>query len=70
MIDLKPCPFCGSEARMAVTAFEGPTEYAVVCDGCRLIIGYYGKNAYGKCTNLYYQTREEAADAWNRRVKE
>ena len=50
--ELKPCPFCGGEARL----YDGPTDaYGAVCKKCGVKL--YGKNSYGA-----------AKRAWNRRV--
>ncbi|MCR4819356.1 MAG: Lar family restriction alleviation protein [Fretibacterium sp.] len=64
---LKPCPFCGGEA--AVVEIE-PRLYrpvmnkpfCVLCTSCDLYFGYdydYGGE---------FDTKEEAAAAWNRRA--
>lgn len=58
MNELKPCPFCGGEAE-AIKAhhiFEKP--YVVICGNkeCRASLGEFSK------------TREEAIEAWNRRM--
>lgn len=51
---LKPCPFCGGEAR--VQSYY--RDYAIYCFKC---------NA---STRKFYPTREEAERAWNRRVSD
>lgn len=56
-MELKPCPFCGGEACMQEHVFHGYTStYGVVCLDC--------------CaeTRQFYDTKEEAAEAWNRRA--
>ena len=66
-IELKPCPFCGGEAYI----FETPTyhtrshPYSIRCNLCDLFFGWDADR--GKCGGLY-ETREEAAAAWNRRA--
>lgn len=67
MSDLKPCPFCGRkvlvekiEPRLYDPSYNH--NYSVVCYWCDLYFGYdiyYGGE---------YDTEEEAAEAWNRRV--
>ena len=52
MDKLKPCPFCGYEASM--TSYYN--DHFVQCQSCQA------------STRKYYATREEAIDAWNRRV--
>ena len=52
-VKLLPCPFCGGEAE--VTLFVG--NYGVGCTKCP-----------GAIFNCRGQTKEEAIEAWNRRV--
>lgn len=75
-MELKPCPFCGSEVHLKTRplwrpgghGYYGCYEYIIQCDniecGCRL--ANLGKN------NTIYSTPEEAAknatEAWNRRA--
>lgn len=53
-IKLKPCPFCGSAARM-----RGHIGYYVDCSNNE----YFVSN-----TLVYFETEKEAAEAWNRRT--
>ena len=55
MIKLKPCPFCGGKAGFATWILEGgKKEYSVMCDGCD--------------ADVYpCETKEAAAEKWNRR---
>lgn len=50
---LKPCPFCGGEA-----IIDGcdDTLWIVICKECNASIGYK-------------ETKEEAIEAWNRRIE-
>lgn len=50
--ELKPCPFCGKDARMCHTGRE---HHHVQCVGCA-------------CSTMSYETPIEAIEAWNRRV--
>jgi Lar family restriction alleviation protein len=59
MIELKPCPFCGGEAFLAEYDYALDNGYIathfVECNGCSV-------------TTFEYDSPEEAAEAWNRRV--
>ena len=63
--ELLPCPFCGCEAVIRIDATR-PTSYRdrlrVGCDtvGCR---GFY------HAAWAYYETPEQAAEAWNTRAE-
>lgn len=63
-IKLKPCPFCGGNAKMVVSSVSSqagaqePTRYGACCDDC--CVG----------TWKWYADKAEAAAAWNRRVEE
>ncbi len=54
-IKLKPCPFCGGEARYFPFWNENPADYWVRCKICG-------------CETACYDTQEDAAVAWNRRA--
>ncbi len=63
-IKLKPCPFCGGEAEIGWTQTSTPHPYA----RCR-----FGNLLTPKCTGATlftyrYNTEQETADAWNRRI--
>ena len=56
---LKPCPFCGGEAKyLAHTFYKMSSTYGVRCDEC------------GSESRQFFENEEEAAEAWNRRVKD
>ena len=67
--ELKPCPFCGSRARIEERSkLDGYCHYTVKfvqCTQChakaeeRICDGYYGE----------YCTDEEIAELWNRRIE-
>lgn len=59
MDELRPCPFCGGEARVV-----GKPHEAVFCVGCGddTCLGFSG-------LGWLYGTEEEAAAAWNRRAE-
>ena len=51
--ELKPCPFCGGEA---IVDGCDDTLWIVICKECNSSIGYK-------------ETKEEAVEAWNRRIE-
>ena len=54
---LKPCPFCGGEAKLYSRAIDWLlSEHLVRCKKCH-------------CETDVYDTKEEATEAWNRRYK-
>lgn len=59
--ELKPCPFCGGEARIVqeYDAMIGETFYFCECINCT------GTILYGK-----FNKKEYAIEAWNRRVND
>ncbi len=61
-IELKPCPFCGACACVDHRTYpSGDKDYIVIClhdSGCYL----------DKSISVDFETEEEAAEAWNRRV--
>lgn len=73
MSELKPCPFCGGEAK-TVLADTYPHRgmlhsWFVACTdsecGCEL--GFYGMDENGTCGT--YETEAEAIEAWNTRAE-
>ena len=52
---LKPCPFCGGKAEILTTDSYSGFDYCVMCISC---IGNVD----------WCNTKEEAIEAWNRRV--
>lgn len=59
MSDLKPCPFCGGEARIIAKPYEPK-----VCVGCDddTCLGFSG-------LGWLYDSEKEATEAWNRRAE-
>ena len=55
-VELKPCPFCGADARVNRVPYNGRTHYYVECsNGCVEQI-------------FPFMTEEEAIEEWNRRA--
>lgn len=69
MDKLKPCPFCGGEARVTIYAISDPV-YTVQCQSCFAMIGREQQTWTGLRGKLFYSTEEEAVEAWNKRYKE
>lgn len=71
---LKPCPFCGGEAKLKRSendrSVEGLTQYKVICTNC-------SASAYGEYFNFYIikpnpeapQAEMSAIEAWNKRAE-
>ena len=57
MMELKPCPFCGGEAKVVVQHKSIRKPYVVVCEDeeCMASVG------------IFSVTKEDAIDRWNRR---
>jgi len=58
-IKLKPCPFCGGEAKINIHRFVGlSNSYGVECKECMTQ------------SNQFFGTVKAATEAWNRRANE
>lgn len=68
--ELKPCPFCGGKAVIVsnTTAYHMFT-YRAICSSCKAQMGYRN-HCYDGRGKLFFETKEEAIEAWNRRVTE
>lgn len=53
--NLKPCPFCGAEAR--IIKHHGRDWYIAVCNDC------------GASRGDFSHSRKEAAESWNQRAR-
>lgn len=60
MIELKPCPFCGGEAKIHKSGFEYwtsmPHNFTVYCVAC------------GASVRRFYENEQKSIEAWNRRA--
>ena len=64
MLELKPCPFCGSENVKDLHKWQGPNHSAYIkCERCNARTGFYT----GERRESYRILVGEAAEAWNRR---
>lgn len=80
MTELKPCPFCGNEARIEQTGHGTAIpssvrlQFAIRCRGCGASIpnadGYIAINLQSKTgeLNIWHDDRSQAIAAWNRRA--
>lgn len=59
-IKLKPCPFCGGEAKVGY-AINDYNRWGVSCNTCGCVV----EVGFGD----YEDTMEEAVKAWNRRAE-
>ena len=58
MSELKPCPFCGGEAKLV----RNWNLYYIMCRSCVAIIGEVKEHPND------FRTRDEVIAAWNRRA--
>lgn len=66
-VELKPCPFCGSLARMYVAPDEGGFRVVISCMGDNKIACF--------CESVHWALKREWAEstaikAWNRRAEQ
>lgn len=67
-IPLKPCPFCGGKAELYYAPYNKMKLipcYSAFCTECRIMIGTTKNNMTD-----FFRTKEEAAEAWNRRASD
>ena len=70
MSDLKPCPFCGSNACvLAHGRLNGPTLYKIVCSSKKCRGHDHVGNVGAWLENGWRESREIAAQIWNRRAE-
>ena len=61
-IELKPCPFCG-------VVPDGVNSYNLSGNTYFFVMCVNGNCEVGPEADYYYETPEEAADAWNTRAE-
>lgn len=55
MTELKPCPFCGDEARLMNRYIEGDYAFIISCRGCEAMM-------------WFYDSEESVINTWNCRA--
>lgn len=62
MIELKPCPFCGSEVKLVRRNRYGNISYVIVCqnDSC------FMKESHNRPS---FKKVDEAIESWNKRYE-
>lgn len=55
---LKPCPFCGGDAALGTTEFDGDTSFYVFC-----------KSETCPILTAEIESKEEVIEKWNSRTK-
>jgi Lar family restriction alleviation protein len=64
MAELKPCPFCGGEAKIVDNGEASTNKYYFVDVLCKDM----SCRGYSSC--LEYKTKQQAIEAWNRRAED
>lgn len=64
MIDLKPCPFCGGEAKPLVRKQKGKKQVSIKCKTCNARSGAIVLEVWEESAPTVY----EVARYWNRRA--
>ena len=66
--ELKPCPFCGGEAEIErTTRCMITAEIRIFCTKCGATVRNWEKTFWHVG---YFDTEEEAIEAWNRRAED
>lgn len=68
---LKPCPFCGGQARVSGLGYSGPADcydVKVICDGCDAQTASFIVDQHSSDVGaIEAEVAAQAAAAWNRR---
>ena len=65
-VELKPCPFCGSKEAPALVTIDGKEKDGFINSYC--VVCYCWDWGCGASGGMYH-SKEEAVEAWNRRVE-
>lgn len=71
MIELKPCPFCGSEDIYETYSQEyalGIKNPEIFCNSCKAIFAVEVSSPYRDIEKEYAYRKKETVKAWNRRI--
>lgn len=72
MSELKPCPFCGSEAIYETYSQEysfGTKNPEIFCNSCKAIFAIEDDSPFMNCDEDFVYRKNKTREAWNRRAE-
>ena len=73
MMELKPCPFCGSEVIYETFSQEykyGTKNPLIFCDSCKAIFSIEDDSPFMNVDEDFRWRRTKTREAWNRRAND